>query len=190
MHRLLTPASSPSIVPTPWCLLGGQVPLHSNGTFDLDTIDERVSSDQSIRVLHIQRSCGYQWRPSIPIAEIGRAIAHIRSTWAQKDPQRELIIFVDNCYGELVEDREPTHVGADLVAGSLIKVWYGHCHAWDVNRGWREGRGWLVSPPSNQVMIPTSSDCFGMSRTREGLWHQLVATSSASATTSRPLSND
>jgi cystathionine beta-lyase family protein involved in aluminum resistance len=86
--------------------------------FDIAEIDRRISADPSIRVLHIQRSCGYQWRPSIPVAEIGHVIAHIRAAF----PGRELVVFVDNCYGEFVEDLEPTHVGADLVAGSLIKV--------------------------------------------------------------------
>lgn len=86
--------------------------------FDIAEIDRRISADPSIRVLHIQRSCGYQWRPSIPVAEIGHVIAHIRAGF----PGRELVVFVDNCYGEFVEDLEPTHVGADLVAGSLIKV--------------------------------------------------------------------
>eukprot|EP00624_Nannochloropsis_granulata_P000123 evm.model.NODE_1045_length_14960_cov_20.819118.1 len=85
--------------------------------FDIAEIDRRISADPSIRVLHIQRSCGYQWRPSIPVAEIGHVIAHIRAAF----PGRELVVFVDNCYGEFVEDLEPTHVGADLVAGSLIK---------------------------------------------------------------------
>lgn len=67
----------------------------------------------------IERSCGYQWRPSIPIAEIGRLCKYIQHQY--KDAGRELVVFVDNCYGELVEDEEPCHVGADLVAGSLIK---------------------------------------------------------------------
>jgi len=93
-------------------------PVAPGQYFDLAEIDRRIAADPSIRVLHIQRSCGYQWRPSIPVAEIGHAIAHIRASI----PGRELIVFVDNCYGEFVEDMEPTHVGADLVAGSLIKV--------------------------------------------------------------------
>jgi cystathionine beta-lyase family protein involved in aluminum resistance len=63
--------------------------------------------------------CRYQWRPSIPIAEIERVIGHVRGRWGG---EREVVVFVDNCYGEFVEDREPTHVGADIVAGSLIKV--------------------------------------------------------------------
>lgn len=85
--------------------------------FDLPSIDAAVAADPSLRLVHVQRSCGYQWRPSIPVAEIGRLCAHLKSAHAA----RELIVFVDNCYGELVEEQEPCHVGADLVAGSLIK---------------------------------------------------------------------
>jgi cystathionine beta-lyase family protein involved in aluminum resistance len=65
------------------------------------------------------RSCGYQFRPSVPIAEIKTLCSHIKDTY--KSHGRDLVIFVDNCYGELVEELEPCHVGADLVAGSLIK---------------------------------------------------------------------
>eukprot|EP01038_Epipyxis_sp_PR26KG_P007281 gene7281-9923_t len=86
-------------------------------SFDLNAIDNHIESDSSIKLIHIQRSCGYQWRPSIPIAEIERVCTHIKSKYSH----RNLVIFVDNCYGELVEDQEPCHVGADIIAGSLIK---------------------------------------------------------------------
>jgi cystathionine beta-lyase family protein involved in aluminum resistance len=63
----------------------------------------------------IQRSCGYSWRPSLPVAEIGRMVEQVKAL------QPGCLVFVDNCYGELVQDSEPTAVGADLIAGSLIK---------------------------------------------------------------------
>jgi cystathionine beta-lyase family protein involved in aluminum resistance len=66
-------------------------------------------------MVFIQRSCGYSWRPSLPVAEIARLCDQIKKL------QRNCIVFVDNCYGELVEAEEPTAVGADLIAGSLIK---------------------------------------------------------------------
>lgn len=91
---------------------------NNNVAFDIESIDKRLQQDASIKVVHIQRSCGYQWRPSIPIHEIKRLCDHLEEN---KSKGRDLIIFVDNCYGELVEDREPCHVGADLIAGSLIK---------------------------------------------------------------------
>ncbi len=67
------------------------------------------------RMIFIQRSCGYSWRPSLSIRDIKDIcnLIHIR--------QPNCICFVDNCYGEFVEEKEPTHVGADLIAGSLIK---------------------------------------------------------------------
>ncbi len=67
------------------------------------------------RMVHIQRSCGYSWRPSLSITTLARLIQRIKS----QNP--EVICFVDNCYGEFVETAEPLQVGADLIAGSLIK---------------------------------------------------------------------
>lgn len=67
------------------------------------------------RMVTIQRSCGYSWRPSLSIDEIEKIIHLVK----QQNP--DTVCFVDNCYGEFVEDREPTMVGADLIAGSLIK---------------------------------------------------------------------
>eukprot|EP00752_Nemacystus_decipiens_P015418 g13749.t2 len=94
-----------------------EVPLLPEGLFDLGAIDAAIETDPNIRLLHVQRSCGYQWRPSLPIQEIERLCSHVKARWAE----RNLVVFVDNCYGEFVEDREPCHVGADLIAGSLIK---------------------------------------------------------------------
>lgn len=67
------------------------------------------------RLVLIQRSCGYTWRPSLAIADIEKIVAIVK----QQNPST--ICFVDNCYGEFVENREPPAVGADLIAGSLIK---------------------------------------------------------------------
>jgi cystathionine beta-lyase family protein involved in aluminum resistance len=67
------------------------------------------------RMALIQRSCGYSWRSSLSIDEIGEIIRIIKS----QNPHT--VCFVDNCYGEFIENREPTAVGADLMAGSLIK---------------------------------------------------------------------
>ncbi|MEX0587829.1 MAG: aminotransferase class I/II-fold pyridoxal phosphate-dependent enzyme [Cyanobium sp.] len=67
------------------------------------------------RMVLIQRSCGYSWRPSLSVAEIGTLCARVKAL------QPGCLVFVDNCYGELVEAQEPTAVGADLIAGSLIK---------------------------------------------------------------------
>ena len=67
------------------------------------------------RMVLIQRSCGYSWRPSLPVAAIGALAERVKAL------QPGCVVFVDNCYGELVQEQEPTAVGADLIAGSLIK---------------------------------------------------------------------
>jgi len=82
-------------------------------TIDLEAVLARITD--KTKVVGIQRSKGYATRRSLPVAEIGQAIAAIKA----KHPH--VIVFVDNCYGEFVEPIEPTHVGADLMAGSLIK---------------------------------------------------------------------
>lgn len=80
---------------------------------DLDGIESFLSP--TTRMVFLQRSRGYAWRSSLTIDQLGLAIQKVR-TFCPK-----AVVMVDNCYGELVEEREPTHVGADLVAGSLIK---------------------------------------------------------------------
>jgi cystathionine beta-lyase family protein involved in aluminum resistance len=67
------------------------------------------------RMVLIQRSCGYSWRPSLSVALIGELVERVKAI------QPDCVAFVDNCYGELVQEQEPTAVGADLIAGSLIK---------------------------------------------------------------------
>jgi len=67
------------------------------------------------RMVLIQRSCGYSWRPSLAVAQIGRLVERVKAL------QPGCLVFVDNCYGELVQELEPPAVGADLIAGSLIK---------------------------------------------------------------------
>ena len=90
-----------------------ELELTPAGAVDLDGLERAL--DRPCRMVLIQRSCGYSWRPSIDVAEIGRISALIHAR------QPDCVVFVDNCYGELVQDREPTEVGADLIAGSLIK---------------------------------------------------------------------
>lgn len=81
--------------------------------FDFEGIARTVTADT--KMVCIQRSRGYSWRKSLSIAKIAEAIAFVK----QINPQ--IICFVDNCYGEFVELQEPLEVGADLIAGSLIK---------------------------------------------------------------------
>ncbi|TQS75476.1 methionine gamma-lyase family protein [Ornithinibacillus gellani] len=90
-----------------------EVPLQPDGGIDYDGI--RKAINEHTKVIGIQRSKGYDDRPSFTIEAIADMIQYIRTI----DPK--LIVFVDNCYGEFVEEREPLHVGADVIAGSLIK---------------------------------------------------------------------
>lgn len=90
-----------------------EVPLTPEGQVDFDAV--RAAIGPNTRCIGIQRSRGYADRPSFSVAAIGEMIRWIR----QHAP--DAVIFVDNCYGEFVEDEEPTARGADLIAGSLIK---------------------------------------------------------------------
>lgn len=90
----------------------GQVELLPDGTPDYDAIAKEVVNT---KVIYIQRSRGYSLRPALTISEIEK-ISKI-----SKKVNPDVIIMVDNCYGEFVEKKEPTEVGADLIVGSLIK---------------------------------------------------------------------
>lgn len=85
------------------------------GKVDIERVKVEIEGDKSIKLIHIQRSTGYGWRNSLLVSEIKEIIEKIKSV------NRDLIVFVDNCYGEFIDTNEPTDVGADLIAGSLIK---------------------------------------------------------------------
>ena len=90
-----------------------QLNLTEEGSINWTDLGSAVTN--STRLVLIQRSCGYSWRSSLSIADLEKIIHIVK----QQNPNT--ICFVDNCYGEFIEDREPTAVGADLMAGSLIK---------------------------------------------------------------------
>lgn len=90
-----------------------EVPLLEDGSVDYKQVASKL--DKHTKVIGIQRSRGYDWRDSYSVAQIGEMVERIKSI------NPELIIFVDNCYGEFTEMQEPTEVGVDLMAGSLIK---------------------------------------------------------------------
>ncbi|MBR4640470.1 MAG: methionine gamma-lyase family protein [Butyrivibrio sp.] len=92
-----------------------QVDLLPDGSFDYDNIKKVLNENENIKLVTIQRSKGYQTRPTLSVSRIGELIAFI------KEIKRDVICMVDNCYGEFVERIEPTDVGADMVVGSLIK---------------------------------------------------------------------
>jgi len=90
-----------------------QVDLLPDGGFDYDKIKENIN--EKTRLVTIQRSKGYQTRPTLSVKRIGELIAFIKGI------KPDVICMVDNCYGEFVEKCEPSDVGADMVVGSLIK---------------------------------------------------------------------
>ncbi len=90
-----------------------QVDLLSDGTFDYARIKEAIN--ERTKLVTIQRSKGYQTRPSFSVEQIGELITFVKSI------KPDVICMTDNCYGEFVEGREPSDVGADMVVGSLIK---------------------------------------------------------------------
>ncbi|MDY5987561.1 aminotransferase class I/II-fold pyridoxal phosphate-dependent enzyme [Sporofaciens sp. SGI.106] len=90
-----------------------QVDLLEDGTFDYENI--RKAINDRTKLVTIQRSKGYQTRPSFSVKQIGELIAFV------KEIKPDVICMVDNCYGEFVETIEPSDVGADMVVGSLIK---------------------------------------------------------------------
>ena len=90
-----------------------QVDLLEDGSFDYENIKKAIN--ERTKLVTIQRSKGYQTRPTLSVARIGELIAFI------KEIKPDIICMVDNCYGEFVETTEPSDVGADMVVGSLIK---------------------------------------------------------------------
>lgn len=90
-----------------------QVDLLEDGSFDYENIKKAIND--RTKLVTIQRSKGYQTRPSFSVAQIGELIAFVKSI------KPDVICMVDNCYGEFVETIEPSDVGADMIVGSLIK---------------------------------------------------------------------
>ena len=90
-----------------------QVDLLPDGTFNYDGI--RAAINEKTKLITIQRSKGYATRPTFSVQQIGELIAFCKSV------KPDVLVMVDNCYGEFVETMEPSDVGADMVVGSLIK---------------------------------------------------------------------
>ena len=90
-----------------------EIDLQPDGAVDEAALNQAM--EQPCRMVLIQRSCGYSWRPSVTVEQIAGLCERIHAR------QPDCVVFVDNCYGELVQEQEPTAVGADLIAGSLIK---------------------------------------------------------------------
>lgn len=96
-----------------WGVKYRELSLTPAGKIDWHSLSTAIRPET--RLVLIQRSCGYSWRDSLSLAEIKKIIEEVK----KQNPQT--ICFVDNCYGEFVGLQEPTELGADLIAGSLIK---------------------------------------------------------------------
>ncbi|MCL2163496.1 MAG: methionine gamma-lyase family protein [Oscillospiraceae bacterium] len=90
-----------------------EVGMTPEGDFDSNAIREAIN--KRTRMVFIQRSRGYNWRDALTVQRIGEAVDFVKKI------SHDVIVMVDNCYGEFVEESEPTQAGADLMAGSLIK---------------------------------------------------------------------
>ncbi|KKY01426.1 hypothetical protein VN21_08850 [Paraclostridium benzoelyticum] len=135
-----------------------QVDFLENGEVDLDGIKEKIND--KTKLVMIQRSKGYSWRKSLTIEDIKEVIETVKSV------KPEVIVMVDNCYGEFIETKEPTDVGADIMAGSLIKNPGGGLA---LTGGYIVGKKELVELVSYRLTSPgIGKECgltFGTSRT-------------------------
>lgn len=134
-----------------------EIPLQDN-KINIESVKEAITD--KTRILMIQRSTGYSDRRAFTIEEIEKAIKSIREF------NKEVIIMVDNCYGEFLDILEPTDVGADIMAGSLIKNPGGGLA---LSGGYVVGKKYLVEQVANRLTAPgLGKDCgltFGTTRT-------------------------
>jgi cystathionine beta-lyase family protein involved in aluminum resistance len=138
-----------------------EIALRGDGTIDLERV-EAILASENVGCVFVQRSRGYAPRPSVTVAECER-VYH-----AVKRRAPSVAVLVDNCYGELVEAREPSHAGADLVMGSLIKNLGGSLA---VAGGYVAGREELVRAVAARVYAPGLGAALGPSL---GLGRSLV----------------
>ena len=134
-----------------------EVHLLEDGAFDFKAIELALA--ESTQVVYIQRSAGYSWRRGMTISEIKDVITFVKSI------QPNLIVMVDNCYGEFLDYQEPTDVGADLMAGSLIKNPGGGLA---LSGGYIVGREYLIEQVAGRMTSPgIGKECgltFGQTR--------------------------
>ena len=134
------------------------IPLMTDGNIDYESLKSAIN--KRTKIIAIQRSTGYDWRPAISIDEIKKIVTLVHSV----DPN--IITFVDNCYGEFIDQKEPIEVGADIIAGSLIKNPGGGLA---LSGGYITGKKELVKLASYRLTCPGIGDecglTFGQNRT-------------------------
>ncbi|WP_276885480.1 aminotransferase class I/II-fold pyridoxal phosphate-dependent enzyme [Anaerococcus lactolyticus] len=124
-------------------ILYDKLTLDENHKIQYDKIKDKI--DDKTKVILIQRSTGYTQRRAFTIDEIEKAIIEIRKI------SKDVVIFIDNCYGEFTETREPIEIGADIVAGSLIKNLGGGIA---ITGGYISGRKDLIEYCANTLTAP------------------------------------
>lgn len=134
-----------------------EVQLTDTGQFDFSNIETALK--EPVNVIYIQRSAGYSWRQGLSIEDIKAVILHVKRL------APSCIIMVDNCYGEFLDYLEPTEVGADLMAGSLIKNPGGGLA---LSGGYIVGKSHLIEQVAGRLTSPgIGKECgltFGQSR--------------------------
>ncbi len=120
-----------------------EIPLDENGHIDIDRVINEINN--KTKVIQIQRSTGYSDRKAITVGEMEKVIKKI------KEYKKDIIVMVDNCYGEFLETVEPTDVGADIMAGSLIKNPGGGLA---LSGGYIVGKSNLVEMIANRLTAP------------------------------------
>jgi cystathionine beta-lyase family protein involved in aluminum resistance len=137
------------------------IPLDSQAKLQYALISERITA--KTRMLIVQRSRGYAWRNSLTISQLKELVDFVRTRYPQ------LIIFVDNCYGELVETLEPGDIGVDLMAGSLIKNLGGSIAP---TGGYVAGRSDLVKLAAQRLTAPGIGEYVGATLEWQRLFYQ------------------
>ncbi len=134
-----------------------QVEFKENGEINIDEVIENITD--KTKMVYVQRSSGYSWRKALKVKDIERLIKKV------KEVNEDIICMVDNCYGEFLEYEEPTDVGADIMAGSLIKNPGGGLA---LTGGYVVGREDLIKLVSYRLTSPgIGKECgltFGMTR--------------------------
>ncbi|MDQ7092728.1 methionine gamma-lyase family protein [Desulfosporosinus sp. PR] len=138
-----------------------EIPLDTQGNLQYSLLKETITA--KTKMLIVQRSRGYAWRNSLTIAQLKEFVDFVRKQYPQ------MIIFVDNCYGELVESLEPGDLGVDLMAGSLIKNLGGSLAP---TGGYVAGRSDLVSLASQRLTAPGIGAHMGATLEWERLFYQ------------------
>lgn len=136
-----------------------QIDLSENNTLDRGKIEERIR-EEAPTMIYFQRSTGYSFRPALTMEDLSSTIGWIKENWPQ------VMVMVDNCYGEFLDIREPIDAGADLMAGSLIKNPGGGIA---LTGGYVVGKDRLVMRAADRLTTPgIGKECgltFGTTRT-------------------------